>query len=738
MSFGSAPSGSDPAWPVAAQDGLRLEELLRILRRRRRLVLILTAVATLLATALGVLRGEAYTGTALVMIDQQRSAPVEFVPTAAEAPTLDIETQIKFIRSHENLARTVDRLDLYATPSLLFSDSEPEGLASLLPDDWVIAGGVAKQPSEPVERDAAAFRGRAIAALERGLDVSRWGDTNILAISFTAAEPVRAARLADGVAKAYVEGELDRKKAELRQAESWLSDRVEDLRLRVIAAERAIEQYRAANDLFADEHGALDWQQIALLTTQLIDARAERTAKEAELRRVQELVAAGDYDVLADALSSPIIMTLRQEELELLRREAELAQELGPQHPRIQQLQGEKERVTDRIQAQLDNAVRTLENEAAAARSREDAFQHSLDEARELTEKQLATSGQAAVQLRGLEREASAERSLYERFLISLKQTEDRQQIVEPDARVISPAEVPGRPSSLSPMLMAFIGFTGSLALSSIAVVFLDQLDTTLRSGPQVQELLGVRTLGLVPAVAGEHGNLLDYLVAHPDSAYAEAVRALYAQTQLAGGGRAPEIVLVTSALPGEGKTSLAGSLAICAAQLHRRTLLVDLDLRRPTLAQRLGLHIDRGILELVTGDATVEDCLRRHDVSGIDVLAPARSERNPTRILASERLETLLREARDHYDCVIVDGPPVLGIADAKMLARQADAVLFAIAWERTRREAARSALEELRSVSANVIGAVIDDVDMKRHAYYGLGDSGQFYKTYSRYYHD
>jgi polysaccharide biosynthesis transport protein len=382
--------------------------------------------------------------------------------------------------------------------------------------------------------------------------------------------------------------------------------------------------------------------------------------------------------------------------------------------------------------------VRGLENEMEVARSREEAFLQGLKEAKGEARGQSAVTGQAEVQLRALQREASADRSLYESFLVRLKEVEEQQQIIAPDVRIVSPADVPGAPSTPPPAVFALIGFTGSLVLGSILAVLLEQQDTALRNRWQVEGLLGVHGLGLVPAVDEFRSGLRNHFVSKSGSAYAEGVRSLFTQLHWANEGNPPKVLLVTSALPGEGKTSLAGSLALCAAQLKQSVLLIDLDLRRPAVGGFFGLELATGITEFLSGDAYFEDVVQKNEDTGVDVLAVAKVHDNPTALLVSDRLQLLLREARTRYDRIIIDSPPVLGVADAKIVAPAVDAVLFVIRWERTKRDAAQAALKELGDVSANVVGAVLNNVDMKRHAHYAYGDAGQYYMNYSRYYRE
>ena len=338
-----------------------------------------------------------------------------------------------------------------------------------------------------------------------------------------------------------------------------------------------------------------------------------------------------------------------------------------------------------------------------------------------------------------MEREVAASRSLYETLLVRLKETEQEQDIVQADARLISPAQVPDAPSSPSPKLFALVGFTGSLVLGSILALLLEQLDNTLRTERQVEELLGLPSLGLVPKITDTqggrrlHGHMLD----RPQSPYAEAVHALHTQVCLTGVGRPPPtLILVTSALPGEGKTSLAASLAVFAVQLGHKTLLVDLDLRRPAVAREFKAEPETDVLAVLAGTVRFEDAVVHDAGSGVDLLAAGDDHGNPITQLSSKRLLTVLRDAKERYDCVIMDTPPVLGLPDVKALSPAADTILFVVHWDRTRRDAVAAALKQLADISAEVSGVVLNQVDMKKHASYAYGDAGQYYHLYSKCY--
>jgi capsular exopolysaccharide synthesis family protein len=413
---------------------------------------------------------------------------------------------------------------------------------------------------------------------------------------------------------------------------------------------------------------------------------------------------------------------------------ADLSNKYGPRHPKILDMQAQKTNLGAKINEEVQRVVVSKKNEVEAAQSHVGSLQQSLQQ----LETQGAGQNKAEVQLTALQSAATSSRSMYEAFLGRLNQSQGREGIQAPDARVISNAEVPASPSYPQTGLVIGLSIPAGLLLGLALAFGAERLDAGFRTTAQLEGLLGVPVLATVPEVLGtEKGvitNATDFILDRPTSSFAEAVRGLQLGIGLSRIDDPPKVIIVTSSVPGEGKTTLAVSLARMAARSGKKTVIVDGDLRRPTLAKVIGGDYQKGIVEVLLDKLPLDQCLGRDPRSNVYVLPCLVAPASPADILASDAMANLVKSLEQCFDIVIIDSAPVLPVNDTKILSRLADAVLFVVRWERTPREATVSAMRALTDAHAVVVGVALSRADSERFRYYSYGY--QSYSSYSKYY--
>lgn len=723
--------------------------------RHRRFLAACVILGGGLATLLGSQRPVVYTAEALLALSPQetRILSSEAVEPSLTPTEQNKGTQISILSSRQLARMTVEQLKLDQLPEFVSGGPQStlerawaqlkEQAGSRLAQAWMIASTTAEEqpaaldapdPGAAVEEDPA--KAAAVDAFLGRLEVRNVAKSHVIGVAFTSRDPEQAARIANTLSGIYV-ADLRRAKVEATAGASrWLETRVDELRAELIEAERAVERFRAENDLVELGGQTLSGENLADLNRQLQAAEAELAGKEALLRVVREQArAGGEIEPLAEAESSPLLQHLREQQAELRRQEAQLVASLGERHPRMRDLAAERADVSAKIAAELQRIVRQLENGVTVVRSRQRALRAELEAAK----KRAATDRQAEIRLRELEREAAAIRDQYQAFLERFKQTTDQAAVASADARIISEAPVPKEPSSLGIAFFALFGLTTGAFAGGLGVVLRERFDTGLRSMDQIERQLGLGCLGLIPAVAGIRGRqtLASHLVAKPVSAFAESLRQVGTAVRMANIDRPAKVVLVTSTVPGEGKTGFATSYAISAALEGLRAVVVDLDLRQPAVTRRLALpEPSAGVAEVLSGEAYLGDALLSlHEVE-VDVLPVAARPPVPAKLLQSKRLAEIVQQLKEAYDLVVLDSPPLLLVSDAQLIAPLADTTVMIVQWQKTPRASVARALALLRQSSASIAGAVLTQVNLRRHAEYGYGDVGSYYKRYRSYY--
>ena len=765
-----------------AGNGFDLKDKINILRRRKWLIIITLFVITSIVTLIAFSLPPRYVAVASIVIDEGLTRVVDTQATGEavlDEPTDSkaLAAEVSLLRSRTYAQTVVEDLNLLMSPDfnpvlkgkvgpvqilgqrlMVLKDYMPEsllintGLAELVTPTPILAPADALESLPP--QDSRAYEELmqyAVRSLLDGLEIKA-GGSNLILIRAASGDPELAAEIANKVANLYVDDQLNVKRDAVDQAINWLKLRVTDLRNRVLTAEGSVVDFREKHGLLNVTTGAADSVSGSGILPDLATAQAERAAKEELLEWVKELRRQGaGLDAITAVMPLPSLAALRQRQRDLDSQEAMLRVKFGEQHREIIQLNNdrhpidfERKQVDAQIGSELTAAIRRLEGELAFAKRQEQEFAaHVQPEVPE----EATPDARAEVQLRDLERQAEADRSLYVAFLNRFQEVSEQRNLLQSTATVASRAGVPGEPEFPKPMLMIIGGFTVSLTLGTMLAFLSEYFDSSLRTGRQIERILGIPNLAFVPRVKNaKRGLLYRYLIDNRKSAYAEAIRTVQITTLDAVKASTtgtfmtkspPPVVLVTSSLPGEGKTTLALSLAASAACSGRRSVVVDLDLRRPRQHQETNLEDKPGIVDVLEDDIRLDEALYPDEsCPSLHILPAGRLPDSPADLLCSPMIISLVAELQARYDYVVLDSPPLLGVVDAKLAARLADAVLFVTQWEKTKEAAAKAGIGNLLDRNTPPIGAVLTQVDVRRHAKRGYGESIQYYKKYEAYY--
>jgi capsular exopolysaccharide synthesis family protein len=719
----------------STERNFQLQDLMRVAQTRWRLIA--GTVAIIMALTLVVLfqLTPLYTGHAVVMLDQRKNnvADVNAVLSGLPTDPTSVQNQVQILTSRDLATRVIDRLHLTQDPEFNKRlNGWQELLGALLPSTW-FQRGVSTKDRDAISNDE---KNEVIDRFEKHLSVTPIGLSTAIDIGFDTVDPGKSQVVTNVIAEEYVEDQLNAKFEATQKATQWLSERIQKLAQQVQAAEAAVQEYKAQNNISetADGSSVVD-QQMASVSGQLVLAKSDLAEKQANYGRVSSLVRSGRAADVSQVVSSPLIATLRGQETDLGQKEAELLTQFGPRHPKILEMESEKKNLEEKIAEEVQRVVQTVASDVAVAQANVNSLEQSLTQ----MESKSQTQSMASVKLKALESAASSSRAMYEAYLGRLKETQGQEGIQTPDARVISTAEMPDSPSFPKKLLTLGIALPASLILGFMLAYTIEGLDSGFRTSARVESELKLPVLGSVPEIEsgnlGEMASAADQVVDKPISSFAEAIRGLQLGLSLSNVDVQPKVVVVSSSVPGEGKTTIAISLARHAARSEKKVVMVDGDLRRPMVAKTLKLpQSELDICDVLSGKCSLQDALIQDPRSNAKVLPCMKVPPSPADLLHSQAMEKLIKQMRDLFDVVIIDSAPLLPVHDTKFLARLADSVLFVTRWEKTPREAARNAIRALEDVKAPIAGVALARVDATRFQYYNYGY--QNYDSYQKYY--
>jgi succinoglycan biosynthesis transport protein ExoP len=739
--------------PNAARSDLNvtidLQGIVRFLRRRTVPIAAFAAFAALAGLVYCLFATPQYTAAARVLVDNSSiKALRDQAPTSDTPASATLDSQVEIIKSERVLTRAVKQLNLADEPEF----QKPQGLLTRLKG---LVGSIigSEEPSrtEPFEDELL------VDWLRNDLDVRRVGFTNVIEIKFTSPNPERSARIANAVADAYLADILEAKYEMGRRAGLWLEDRLKQLSQQTSDSDKAVQKFKSEHNIVSTGRGLMNEQQIGEVSSQIILARTQVAEAKARWDRVEEILKGDPSDAtITESLRNDVIVRLRQQYLDVARREAELSARYGFNHMVAVSLRNEKRQLLESIKDELRRIAQSYKSDYEIARLRETTLQSSLD----ALVAETRTTNQAQVKLRDLESAVQTSREVQENFLKKYMEIAQQESFPVTEARVISAAKAPRYKSSPRITRITAGSAVLGLFLGLIFAFGLEATDQTFRTPAQIEETLGCKALGILPDIgnpklpyrmlhadalarAGPHGRRLlsedlgslRYAVDNPLSQFAETLRHVALEANASPlGAREGKVVGFCSTRPGEGKSFVAANFAELMAETGQRCILVDCDLRYPALTYMLSPEADFGLAEIVKGRATPDGAVWTDARTRMSFL-PAVSQRqshHPHELLASDGVQAAIEDLRRKYDCVVLDLPPTVPFADVRALTQVVDSFVFIVEWGATSRDAALSALRAAPGVQEKLLGCLLNKADVGKLSRYYRHEENEYYARY------
>ena len=663
-----------------------------------------------------------------------------------------VDSQIEILKSDNFALSIIKKLQLIQNPE--FVESTPRVITfarSLLSNVVALKENRSKSELENTQSVARTF--------EKRLTVTRVGMTTAIDIDFKSIDPDRAAQIANAVADGYIADQLDAKYQAMRNATAWLEERLNELRGQASAAERAVVDYKAKNNIVETGGHLINQDQLAGLNSSLVATHAAVAEAQARLDRISKILsndldpASTETATVADALHNEIIIRLRQQYLELARREHEWSIRYGSNHLAVVNLRNQMQEIRHSIVDKSKQIAETYKSDLDIAKARENSLQKSLD----ATVTQSQTTNKAQIELGELESKARTYRALYDNFQQRYMDTLQQQSFPITEARVITRASPPSEKTSPKSLLVLAVAGMGGLMLGVGLGMLREISDRRFRTSSQVEAQLKADCMAVVPAmkfdakppsvngktaahpaagrVIASEPAWFRYVIDEPLSRFAESIRAVKVGIDLSGVAKSNKVIGITSSLPNEGKSTISACLAQLAAHGGARVILVDCDLRKPALSQVLAPRATLGLIEVISGAASLDQVIWSHPSSQLSFLPLVAKSRliHTSELLASVAMRRLFDRLRETYDYVIVDLSPVAPVVDVRSTNNLLDSYVFVVEWGKTKIDVVQHALNTARGVYDNLLGVVLNKADFKQLGRYD-GYRGDYY--YNRHY--
>ncbi|MGC9989860.1 MAG: polysaccharide biosynthesis tyrosine autokinase [Terriglobales bacterium] len=719
-----------------------LREYMRVLIKRKWMVISVIAGIFLTVAIASLRQTPIYEAVGRIAVNKADPNLITFKdsgPVVDYYDQSDLDTEVRILQSDLMALQVIRQLNLDKRPE--FGGHADAKTSNLVADPL-------QADSNRTSSLLSAFRGN--------LHVTLIPNTRIIEIHYNSTDPQLAAGAVNTLASTYVEQNFKTKFESTMQASDWLSKQLVDLQMKVETSQEKLVRYQKEHEILGtDEKTNIITEKLDELNKEMTSAESDRMEKEAVYRQTQsndpDAIAAAiiaDSSGNASAATSGLLDKLREQQANLRIQVADLSTQFGPQYPKVAQLNSQLKEIDHQLQSETNKAVDHLKGQYLAALQRENMLRASFEKQKQEANK----LNESAIEYSILKRDLDSNRTLYEGLLEKLKEAGVTAGLRSNNFRIIDAARVPTSPSEPNiPRNLTFALMLGVISGVGLAFI-LENMDNTVRTPEQATALSGLPALGMIPlgSKSVSHGPTGKRLVltpisskeavetvtqVRPQSQMAESYRALRTSLLLSNLGAPPKVIMVTSARPQEGKTTTSINTAIVLAQKGVRVLLIDADLRRPSVHKTLGMGPRSGLSNVLTGSATAQQAITTSPVlPNLFILPAGTPPPNPAELLASSNMRDLIAELRAEFDHIVIDTPPTLSVTDAVVLSPRADATILVIRSGQTTKQALRRARDILTQVNAHVAGVLLNAVDLTSPDYYYYyeyqGKYGQYYQ--------
>ncbi|MEW6667869.1 MAG: polysaccharide biosynthesis tyrosine autokinase [Thermodesulfobacteriota bacterium] len=727
------------------EEQIDLREYLRVILKRRWTLITVFAVTVITVTIHAFTATPIYEAKTRLIIDRENPNVVSIQEVmAVDASGTDYyQTQYKIIESRAVAREVIKRLRLDESEefrpkpkddflsSLKRSIGETisfwrESFVSLFKD---------KEPPREAPEDSPEDS-RFVGAFIGRIKVEPIRNSRLVDVSFQAKDRALAAKAANALARAYIDKNLETKLRAAQDAVKWLNERIEEERKKVEKAEHSLLRYKEKHSIITDFSSDVEKvtaQKLAQINQQVVEAESRRVEAETRYQQATALSHSPDMlDSIPEVLNNDLIRQIKAMEVDLYKRISEFSKKYGERHPQMVAIESELKTLQKRKVQEVERVINSLRNEYRVALARE----NSLKAALERQKKESLDLNQKAIEFGVLQREAESARQMYELLIKRFKETSLAEEMKTGNIRIIDRAEVPKDPvkpkKGLNILLAALVGLVAGTGMA----FFFEYLDNTIKLPEDIKRHLRVPYLGPVPAFAmdgagRDQGTAKPELVTlhSPKSTASEAYRGIRTSILFSSAESQPQVILVSSAGPQEGKTVTCANLAVTMAQSGNRVLLLDCDMRKPNIHRVFGIPREKGLSNLLVGSSELKDVLIPTSVPNLDAILCGPVPPNPSELLGSGRMQRLLTALRKSYTRILIDSPPATAVTDAVILAKLADSILLVVRAGDTPREIVKNGLGQFQNVNAHVMGVILNGVDMGRDGYY-------YYQYYYYYY--